>query len=87
MPIRSGFVSIVRRPNAGKSTLVNALLGQKLAIVTHKPQTTRNRIQAVLEVPLKKKTTRHPGHPAAHRGWKRRQQSAPYRDWRGIAQL
>ena len=65
MPIRSGFVSIVGRPNAGKSTLVNALLGQKLAIVTHKPQTTRNRIQAVLEVPLKKKTTRQPGHPAA----------------------
>ncbi|MEO5890638.1 MAG: GTPase Era [Ferruginibacter sp.] len=49
--MKSGFVNIFGKPNAGKSTLLNALMGEKLAIVSHKVQTTRHRIKAILTNP------------------------------------
>src|SRR6266566_9301899 len=48
---KSGFVAVIGRTNAGKSTLVNRLVGQKVAIVTSRPQTTRNRIQGIVNRP------------------------------------
>jgi GTPase len=51
MPFKSGFVAIIGRPNAGKSTLVNKLVGQKVSIVSTRPQTTRNRIQGIVNRP------------------------------------
>ena len=58
--MKSGFVAILGRPKSGKSTLLNALTGEKVAIVSAKPQTTRNRIAGVVEVPARKGV-----HPAA----------------------
>jgi GTP-binding protein Era len=49
--MKSGFVNLFGKPNAGKSTLLNTLMGEKLAIVSHKVQTTRHRIKGIITSP------------------------------------
>jgi GTPase Era involved in 16S rRNA processing len=66
---KSGFVSIIGRTNVGKSTLLNRLVGEKIAIISDKPQTTRNQIMGIKTLPQAQSQNGQdcPSSPAEHR--------------------